>query len=265
MIATFRNLDVRRSLLRRQQPRRGVIVEILRQMRLGTIPRCPGKPPLRLAQIALSPRAEPCALSPVPCIQNTKRRISNRFRRSIQPRRSQDLFQFARAHNSVDFRNILPDLVPIALHQATGHNEPPRPAIRLVLRHLEDRIDGLLLGRVNKRAGIDDENLGRLHVGRHLRAGAVQQTHHDLAVDEVLGAAQRDKPDLRTRQGPPRQVFEILGIDGAQSGLVEKSLSHLSILPEKPANALDSGIPPPNYSARSASTGSTAAVRRAGR
>jgi hypothetical protein len=40
-----------------------------------------------------------------------------------------------------------------------------------------------------KRAGVDDEDFGFFGVGGEARAGAVEQAHHDLGVDEVLGAA----------------------------------------------------------------------------
>ena len=40
-----------------------------------------------------------------------------------------------------------------------------------------------------KRAGVDDEDFGLVDVGGEARAGAVEQAHHDLGVDEVFGAA----------------------------------------------------------------------------
>src|SRR5277367_4727498 len=169
-------------------------------------------------------------------IQNPEWRRLLDLPRRVEPRRSQDLLQLARPHYRIDFWNVLPDLVPVALHQAPGHDQPPRPAARpvrsLMLRHFEDSIDRLLFGRIDKRAGIDDQDFGRLDVRGHLGARAVKKSHHHLAVDEVLRTAQRHKPDLWSQRGARRPDIEIWGIDGARSALVEKSFVHLSILPE---------------------------------
>ena len=62
-----------------------------------------------------------------------------------------------------------------------------------MLDHLEDGVDGLLLGGVDEAAGVDDEDLGVFGAGGELGAAAMEQAHHDLGVDEVLGAAERDE------------------------------------------------------------------------
>ena len=59
----------------------------------------------------------------------------------------------------------------------------------LVAGHFEDGVDGFLLGGVDEAAGVDDEDFGLFGVGGEARAGAVEQAHHDLGVDEVFGAA----------------------------------------------------------------------------
>ena len=55
--------------------------------------------------------------------------------------------------------------------------------------HLKDGVDRFLLGRVNKAAGIDDQDVGLFRVRSKARAGAVEKAHHYLGVDEVFGAA----------------------------------------------------------------------------
>ena len=55
--------------------------------------------------------------------------------------------------------------------------------------HLEDGVDGFLLGGVDEGAGVDDEDVGLVDVSGEARAGAIEQAHHDLGVDEVFGAA----------------------------------------------------------------------------
>ena len=59
--------------------------------------------------------------------------------------------------------------------------------------HLQYRVDRLLLGRVDEAAGVDDEDLGLFGMGGEASAGAVEQAHHHLRVDEVFGAAQRNE------------------------------------------------------------------------
>ena len=65
-----------------------------------------------------------------------------------------------------------------------------------LLVDLEDVADRLLLGRVDERAGVDDDDVRLLGVGNDLHAGLVEVAHHYLAVHEVLGAAKRDEADL---------------------------------------------------------------------
>ena len=58
-----------------------------------------------------------------------------------------------------------------------------------MLDHFEDGVDGLLLGGIDEGAGVDDEDIGLVDMGGEARAGAIEQAHHDLGVDEVFGAA----------------------------------------------------------------------------
>ena len=83
------------------------------------------------------------------------------------------------------------------------------PFAILCSHHLEDGVDGLLLGGIDEAACIDHEDLGVFGARSELGAAAMQQAHHDLGVDEVLGAAERDKTDLR-----PGGFGCVLGIAG---------------------------------------------------
>src|SRR5437868_6276764 len=67
-----------------------------------------------------------------------------------------DLLQLSRANNGVYFRNVLRDLGAIALNQTSRHNQLLRSSAGLVPCHLENGVDGLLFGRVDKRAGVHD-------------------------------------------------------------------------------------------------------------
>ena len=103
--------------------------------------------------------------------------------------RFQNGFKFAGADYGVDFRNVLADFVAIALYEAAGDDELFGRAGGFVARHFEDGVDGLLLGGVDETAGVDDEDLGLFRASGQARAGAVQQPHHHLGIDEVFGAA----------------------------------------------------------------------------
>ena len=87
-----------------------------------------------------------------------------------------------------------------------------------VAGHLEDGVDRFLLGRVDEGAGVDDEDIGGFGVGGDARAGAVEQAHHDLAVDEVFGAAEADEADA--------QGFVCEGF-GIGCGVMERGLRFL--------------------------------------
>ena len=83
---------------------------------------------------------------------------------SSQPRRFQDRLQLAGADDRVDFGNVAADLVAVALHEAAGDDQLAALCrhSHLVPRHLQDRVDRLLLGRVDEAACVDDQNLGVL-------------------------------------------------------------------------------------------------------
>jgi hypothetical protein len=129
-------------------------------------------------------------------------------------------------------RNVLADLIAIPLHQAAGDDEAlgAAAALALVLHHLKDGIDRLLLGRVDEAAGVDDEDVRVFGPRCQLAAGAVEQAHHHLGVNEVFGAAERDKADLRTRGRDRPRGLRIDGIDWSVGGRVEDRGRHSSIL-----------------------------------
>ena len=105
----------------------------------------------------------------------------------------EDGFELAGADDGVDFRDVFLDFVAIALDEAAGDDELARAACGFVASHFEDGVDRLLLGGVDEGAGVDDEDFGFFRAGGETGAGAVEQAHHDLGIDEVFGAAEGDK------------------------------------------------------------------------
>ena len=95
-------------------------------------------------------------------------------------RRFENRFQLAGADHRVHFRNVLADLVAVALHQAARNDQLGGTAFGLVTRHFENGVDRLLLGRIDEAARIDDQDLGVFRPRSQARAGAIQQAHHDL-------------------------------------------------------------------------------------
>ena len=108
-------------------------------------------------------------------------------------------FQFAGADDGVHFGDALLDFVAVALDEAAGDDELFGASRSFVAGHFEDGVDGFLLGGVDEAAGVDDEDFGFFGMGGQPRAGAVEQAHHHLGVDEVFGAAQGNKAHGRGR------------------------------------------------------------------
>ena len=114
--------------------------------------------------------------------------------------RFHDALDFAGADDRVHFRHLLEDLRSKALHQAARHDQFFRCAKFLVLRHFQNGVHRFFLRRLNKAARIDHQHFGFVRARRQLVPFARKNTHHHLAVHEVLRASQADESDLSHRQ-----------------------------------------------------------------
>ena len=101
-------------------------------------------------------------------------------------------------------------------------------AVLLVLRHLEDRVDRLLLGRVDERARVHDEHVGVGGVLRELVPRLLRKPEHDLGVHEVLGTAERNHSNLHSVLKPAGFRLQALGLQTCRPG------PELEALPESP-------------------------------
>jgi hypothetical protein len=114
-----------------------------------------------------------------------------------KPGGGEDGFEFSGADYSVYFGDVLLDLVAVALDETAGDDDAlgfsSVGAADFVLDHLEDSVDGLLLGGVDEAAGVDDDDLGVFGSGGEFGSVVMEEAHHDLGVDEVFGAAEGDE------------------------------------------------------------------------
>jgi hypothetical protein len=70
---------------------------------------------------------------------------------------------------------------------------------------LEDVVDRFLLGRVDERAGVYDDDVGLVLIGDDFHAGLVEVADHDLAIHEVLCAAEGNEGDFDRAHGTRRR------------------------------------------------------------
>ncbi len=100
------------------------------------------------------------------------------MRRRPNARCFQDRLQFAGAYHGIHFRDIPANLVAVALHQASGDDQLGCPPPGFVARHLQNRVNRLLLGGINKTARVDNQDLRLFRTRSQARTGAIQQPHH---------------------------------------------------------------------------------------
>ena len=68
----------------------------------------------------------------------------------------EDGFEFSGAYDCIDFWDVLPDLIAVALDETSGNDQALSFAavFNAILHHLEDGVDGLLLGGIDEAAGV---------------------------------------------------------------------------------------------------------------
>ena len=89
----------------------------------------------------------------------------------------------------IDLRQGGGELVAVALGHASGDDQAAAVAPPLV--EGEHRVDRLLAGRLDERARVDDDEVGRLGVGRRTQPVGDQRADELVGVDLVLGTTKR--------------------------------------------------------------------------
>ena len=102
----------------------------------------------------------------------------------------------AGAENAIHLGKLREDLVLIALGKAARHEDLAHLTSTFKLRHLQNGVDGLAFGAVDKTAGVDDHHIGTGLVLLQLHARIAAQGHHLLHIHEILGTAKRNKRNL---------------------------------------------------------------------
>ena len=100
------------------------------------------------------------------------------------------------AEKEIDLGQRLDQLVLVALHHAADATTAWQRPVVLQPSRLDDRVDRLLLRRVDEAARVDDDHLGLGEVVGVLGAAIGELREVALGVDGVLVAAEGDESDL---------------------------------------------------------------------
>ena len=99
------------------------------------------------------------------------------------------------AQQQVDLRDFLQQVARIPLAEAAGDGQHFAAAGFLVLGHFQNRIDGFLLGRIDKTAGIDQQNIRFLRPVGQEEAPVLQQAQRRFGIHPVLVASEGNGPN----------------------------------------------------------------------
>ena len=97
----------------------------------------------------------------------------------------------AGAQGGVHLRQLPEKVALVSLGQAAGNDQRLQLALLFQLRQLQNRLNGLALGAVNKAAGIDNGRVSPLRLLQKLHARLLQEPQHLLGIHQIFGAAQR--------------------------------------------------------------------------
>ena len=109
-----------------------------------------------------------------------------------------DVVDAAYAQYGVHLRQFFKNLLPVAFRQASRDNDRLQMPVLFQPGDIQDIVNGFFFCTLNKRAGIDDDNV----CVNVLRCDLISRLHdfmeHDLGVKLIFGATQRNKSDLHS-------------------------------------------------------------------
>lgn len=95
-------------------------------------------------------------------------------------------YRMSRAKNYVHLRNLIQDLLLIPLGQAAGYRQNLKASFLFIFCHLQNGLDTLFFGIMDKTAGIDHDNIClRLLVHDPIPLG-IQKAKHHLRIHQVF-------------------------------------------------------------------------------
>jgi hypothetical protein len=111
------------------------------------------------------------------------------------------VMELRKAQEEVDFRNLVLELMFVALHETPDRHDRLDPRLLLELCRAEDGVDRFLLRGVDEAAGVDEDDVRAGEVGRDDGAVPHQLAHEPLGVHGGLVAAEGNDAQLHP---PPR-------------------------------------------------------------
>ena len=112
-----------------------------------------------------------------------------------------DLLAVGDAEDGVDAVEAFLELGAVPLGEAAGDDDGLEATLAFEVDHGADGVQGLLFGGLEEAAGVDDDDVGLLVVGAEVEPTLGEVAQEDLAVDEVLGAAEGDEGDAGVSHG----------------------------------------------------------------
>ena len=123
-----------------------------------------------------------------------------------QPRR--DVGVVVEPEHRVGLGQRLGEVLAVALGQAADRDDGLGASAvsggGLEVGRLEQRVDGVLLGRLDEAAGVDHDRVGVLGVGDQHEAAGLEPPGQLLGVDLVAGAAEGHHSDVQRGRGAAR-------------------------------------------------------------
>ncbi len=109
-----------------------------------------------------------------------------------------EMMELRKAEKQIDLRNLLLQFLLVSLNETTDRDDRLHAAL-LQFRGFEHRVDRFLLRRVDEAAGIDEDDVGRLELGRDDGAVPDQLADEPLRVHGRFVTAEGDDAQLHPR------------------------------------------------------------------
>ena len=100
----------------------------------------------------------------------------------------------------VDLGQFLEDLLAVSLGNTARDDDRLQIVVLFQPGNIQNVVDRLLLGALDKRTGIDDHNIRLRLLGRDLISRLQNLMQHNLCIQLILGTTQRHKSDFHKQE-----------------------------------------------------------------